>query len=339
MKILKYSILTVIIGFGLLYVSYNNAINKPINNLDDERSFVISRGETTEAIVNKLNNEGFIKSRKFVKFYIWNNNLSSSLQAGTYQLSATNNSREILNKIIKGETEGDDMNMKIIEGWTIADIDNYLVKLNIKSENDQAIASTSIEDEIIKNSSLSFLHNVPKDANLEGYLFPDTYTIYLDANKDDVISRMLSNFETKLNNEMRDSIKAQGKNIHDIVIMASLVEKEVQDAEEMKIVSGIFWNRLESNMRLESDATLTYILNDKVSAHKASDLSLDSPYNSYKYGGLPPTPIGNPGLNAIMAAIYPAKTDYLFFLTGKGGKTHFSKDYEGHLKNKKQYLD
>ena len=137
---------------------------------------------------------------------------------------------------------------------------------------------------------------------------------------------------------MRTDIKNQGKTIHEILTMASLVEKEVRHQEDMKIVAGIFWNRLNKNMRLESDATLSYYFNDNLSAHSGDDLKVNTPYNSYKYNGLPPTPIGNPGLNAINAAIYPTKTNYLYFLTGKDGQTYYASNYNTHLKNKKDYL-
>jgi len=144
---------------------------------------------------------------------------------------------------------------------------------------------------------------------------------------------------------MRADIKAQKKTIYDIVTMASIIEKEApidyqkDDNHDARIISGIFWGRLKIGQALQSDATLSYILNDNEPSHSGADLKVDSPYNTYKYRGLPPGPICNPGILAIEAAIYPLATDYNYFLTPKGkGTVIYAKDYEEHLKNKYQYL-
>ena len=232
-----------------------------------------------------------------------------------------------------GKIISNEIKITILEGWTIDDITNYLDKKGVADK------ARFIKLSKQKIKDFTFLKDAPASASLEGYLFPDTYIIFNNASEEDIIIKMLKNLDKKLTHEMRSSIQKQGKTIYEIMIMASLIEKEVQTIEDMKIVSGIFWNRLRDGMRLESDATLTYALQDKVAAHTYKDLQLDSPYNSYMYKGLPPTPIGNPGINAIKAAINPAKTDYYFFLTGNNGKTHFAKNYNEHLRNKGKYMN
>lgn len=339
MKILRIILIGAVIFTGLVYVDYKNKIYKPFNISGEVQEFVIERGENTDLILGNLVRGGLIESELFTKFYVWNNDFGPKFQAGRYELSSSASAHEIITKLIGGHTEGDEMSIKIIEGWTVADISEYLTREGIETKEKNLISLTTSGAQALTNVDLSFLNSIPQDILLEGYLFPDTYTVYSDATASDVTRKMLANFESKLDLTMREDIKNQNKSIHDIIIMASLIEKEVQDADEMRVVSGIFWNRLSSGMRLESDATLTYILKDKVSAHTKKDLELDSPYNSYKYGGLPPTPIGNPGLNAIRAAIYPEETNYLFFLTGKDGKTYFAKTFDGHLDNKRKYLD
>ncbi len=243
--------------------------------------------------------------------------------------------------------------IKILEGWTESDIVAYFESLGkwSKSDLEKTLVQFSDNNQATSSSLLnlkkrfSFLNDKPEDANLEGFLFPDTYRIYSDASLDDVIIKMLENFDKKLTVKMREDIKNQGKTVYEVMIMASLIEKEApinyQDKEntDARIVSDIFWGRLSSNQALQSDATLSYILNDNNPAHSGKDLEIESPYNSYKYRGLPPTPICNPGLKAIEAAIYPIKTNYNYFLTSlDGNNIYYAVTYQEHLNNKYKYL-
>ena len=139
--------------------------------------------------------------------------------------------------------------------------------------------------------------------------------------------------------DLREEIKKQNKTIFEIVVLASIIEKEAGSSKDMKKVSSVFQNRLEIGKALESDATINYITNTGRAQSTYEDLKSDSPYNTYKYTGLPPGPISNPGIEAIKSAIYPEKTDYFYFLTKKeGGEAVFSKTYQEHLKNKYKYL-
>ncbi|MFA6416745.1 MAG: endolytic transglycosylase MltG [Patescibacteria group bacterium] len=245
--------------------------------------------------------------------------------------------------------------IKILEGWTVEDVDSYLLSFGkwSREDLDKVIGISKLDYRTLKNSDrpldfsdkFSFLQDKPNYYSLEGFLFPDTYRVYADASTTDIVYKMLSNFDNKLTSQMRADIAAQGKTIYEIVIMASLIEKEAlinyADSEnrDARIVSDIFWGRLKTGQALQSDATLSYLLNDSNPAHSGSDLEVDSPYNSYKYKGLPPTPICNPGLRALEAAIYPIKTDYNYFLTSLDGKNiYYAKTYDEHLNNKYKYL-
>ena len=180
---------------------------------------------------------------------------------------------------------------------------------------------------------------MPIGVDLEGYLFPDTYRIYNDASADDILEKMLDNFDTKLSRELRDEIASQGKSIHDIVTMASIIEKEVAVKDDMAIVSGILYKRMEIGMRLEVDSSVNYVSGKSDPSVTYVDLQIDSPYNTYKYDGLPPGPICNPGLQAIQAAVYPGTSSYLFYLNRQDtGETIFSKNFDEHIRNKNKYL-
>src|SRR3989344_688076 len=164
-----------------------------------------------------------------------------------------------------------------------------------------------------------------KTVNMEGYLFPDTYLFLPFAETEQIIGTMTDNFKKKAGDVGKD-----------IVIMASLIEKEVPDIGDRKIVSGILWKRLKLGMALQVDAVFPYITGkQKVFS---DDLKIDSPYNTYLHKGLPPGPISNPGLDAVEAAKNPQETSYLYYLSGKDGKTHFAKTFAEHLKNKEKYL-
>ena len=331
-KIIKFTIIFVIIFGVVIWTAYNAEINNPFNKNGQDINFVIEPGETVSKIAKNLADSEIIRSPLYFKTYIWQEKLEDRLQAGAYVLSSKLNIKEIINILIFGKVVNNEIKITTLEGWTMNDIAEYLEESRVvRKDKFIELAQDKIKD-------FSFLKDLPSGANLEGYLFPDTYIIFNNASEEDIIVKMLTNLDRKLTLEMRDDIKKQGKSIHEIIIMASLIEKEVQSETDMNIVSGIFWNRMRDGMRLESDATLTYVLRDKVAAHSSKDLKLDSPYNSYLYAGLPPGPIGNPGIKAIEAAINPAKTDYYFFLTGNSGKTFFAKTYAEHLTNKRKYL-
>ena len=182
-----------------------------------------------------------------------------------------------------------------------------------------------------------FLKEKPEDISLEGFLFPDTYEISEGTSCDDIVIAMLSNFEKKLTQELKDEIQKQKKSVFDIITMAAMLEKEVRTLSDKKIVSGILWKRLEAGMPLQIDATINYITGKSDPGATIKDTKIDSPYNTYKYKGLPKGPISNPGMSSITAAIEPTDSPYWFYLSD--GATYFSKTLEEHNVNKAKYLD
>jgi len=245
--------------------------------------------------------------------------------------------------------------IQIIEGWNNYDIAEYLEEEGLyQSEEFLKVAGLPRIDYRKNNQAsalndfskeFSFLDDKPKYYGLEGYLFPDTYRIYASSTVTEVIEKMLANFDKKLTPQMRADIKSQGKTIYEIITLASIVEKEApinyqtSSDRDARIIAGIFLNRLKIGQGLQSDATLSYIYGDNKPAHSGAELDNSSPYNTYKYRGLPPGPICNPGILAIKAAIYPIVTDYNYFLTPKGKENViYARTYEEHLQNKYKYL-
>ncbi len=345
-KIIYIVILIVIIGF----FSYQNGISSPADQNGENIVFVVSPGETSEIIAENLKKNKLINSKFYFEVYVWQKGLAEKLQAGEYILNPNMNIKEIASKLVKGQSLSKEREIKIIEGWTIRDIGQYFEREGMfQSEEFLELVGFPLVDyrynkemPIPKDYSdkFDFLNDKPNYLSLEGYLFPDTYRIFKDASLDDIVVKMLNNLDKKLTKEMREDIKKQGKTIYEIITMASLIQKEVQSEEDMKIVSGIFWDRIKNGQPLESCATLAYILGHNKPQYTLEDTEIDSPYNTYKHKGLPPGPICNPGLQAIKAAIYPTFTDYNYFLTDpKTKKTIFSITYQEHLNNKAKYLD
>lgn len=177
-----------------------------------------------------------------------------------------------------------------------------------------------------------------KTDNLEGRLFPDTYFFSPYDTVDDVIYEMNQNFNDQISS-LKLAIVFSGKTLDQILTMASLIERETKTDEDRRLVSGILWKRISIDMPLQVDATFEYFTNKNTYTITKAEMKKDSPYNTYTNKGLPPTPIANPGLASIEAAINPTFSPYLYYLTGRDGKMYYAEDFAGHKKNRRLYLD
>ncbi len=349
-KFLKYLIIILIIVFIVGVSVYYDSIETPAENGEaDDVSFVVSQGEGVKKIGRNLVAKKLIKSQFYFEVYVWQKKLEKKFQAGKYELSTAMNIKDVVRILTSGEVVFDETNITIIEGWSLRDIGHYLEgKGMFQSEELMELSGfPMINYDVNKtfpepkdySEDFTFLKDKPKNYGLEGYLFPDTYKIYKDATMEEIILKMLGNFNRKLTPKMREDIEKQGKTIYEIVTLASVIQKEVRSEADMKIVSGIFNNRMQNGQPLQSCASLAYILGVNKPVYSIEDTKIDSSYNTYQKYGLPPGPISNPGLKAIEAAIYPADTDYNYFLSKKeNGETVFSKTLGEHNLNKAKYL-
>ncbi len=320
------------------FIYIQDIINKPYNAEDYyQKEFIIQKGETVEQIAASLENNNLIIGKDFFKIYIWQKKIASKLQAGSYNLSPSMKISEIADLLAGGKIKANEVPVTIPEGFTVKDIDERLAEKGIIKKNDFISFN---ENNNLDLSKYEFLRDLPDNASLEGYYFPDTYIYYNNSPVEDIARKMLDNFDLRLTGDLRDEIRRQNRTIFEVIILASIVEKEAGNKEDMGKIASVFQNRLEIGKALESDATINYITNSGRAQSTYEDLKIDSPYNTYKYAGLPPRPISNPGIEAIKAAIYPEKTDYFFFLTRKDDrKAVFSKTFEEHLINKRKFLD
>ena len=309
---MKKNLLILILAIFLIIFFLWQGIYLPKTSLAEEKLFLIERGQNLLQIGENLEKEGLIKNKFLFDFYVLIRGKAKKLPAGEYELSPSMNIQEIAQKIISGDIAK--IVVTIPEGFTLKQIEE---KLNLKLPGE----------------------------NLEGFLFPDTYEFPIGVTGEEIVKKMRENFEKKLDTKIpelgltpREAIIQQGKTIFEVVTMASLLEKEVKTEEDKEIVSGILWKRLENNIPLQVDATITYITGKKTTKISKEETQIDSPYNTYKYLGLPIGPICNPGLESIKAVMYPEESEYWYYLSIPGGKTIFSETLEKHNLVKREYL-
>ena len=279
--------------------------------------FYVEKGKNLSEISRNLKNKEFIKNAFVFKTIFLLTAGESKIKAGRYLFEEPLSVWEIKNRLARGIYGIAPVKVTIPEGWTIKDIGFYFENLGAFPAEEFYLFS----------------------GGKEGYLFPDTYFFDADNLNPEIIAKtMRENFEKKITPEITAEIERQEKNLKEIIIMASLIEKEAANTEDRRAVSDILWKRLKIGMPLQVDATLTYAIGKTTFELTKEDLKADSPYNTYLNYGLPPTPIANPGMDAIRAAIYPRKTNYLYYLSDREGNIYFTETFEEHKQNKFKYL-
>lgn len=333
------AIIIIVVGGGLLGgLFFWNQISWAVGSDEREVLFEITEGEGVKEIAANLTEQNMIRSTFWFETYIFLNRSEADFIAGNYVIQATMNIRDIVAVLTAGDASPE-VSITLIEGWTVRDIAEYLEDEGIVTADDfLGTAQTSDSRNIISNKTYSTLVDKPTDYGFEGYLFPDTYRIFDDSSSADIIERMLDNFEQKFTQEMIDTSTARGMSIFEIVTLASIIEKEVRTDVDRKIAAGIFYDRMATGVALQSDATINYVTGKQALQPTLEDLDSESLYNTYKHRGLPPGPISNPSLASLLAAVYPASTEYFYFLTKPDGTTVFSVTYDEHLENKALYL-
>lgn len=233
----------------------------------------------------------------------------------------------------------------LIEGWTLYDVAKYFETNEIAKQKDFFAfvgTPTKFGHPTYRKTTLPnefpFLLEIPDGGNLEGYLFPDTYRIYADASLEDVIRKILNNFDTRITPEMRTEIKKQHRTLYQEVVMGSIIEREVATDADRPKVADILWSRIRVGMPLQVDSSVNYITQKKDAAISGSDRFINSPYNTYRFKSLPIGPISSPGVKSIVAAIWPEITPYTYFLTDKQGNVHYGRTLDEHNMNKVRYL-
>lgn len=296
--------------------------------------FTLESGASAASIWGALADRDFTRTTLPWRFWSWRLKAAADLKAGTYTLERKEKVAEVVRRFVAGDVSPNELTITYPEGFTLEQIAERTANRNIGSK--QAFLSAALPLEYV--AEYSYLGEIPTSRNLEGYLFPDTYRVFADDTPDDVIQRMLGNFDRKFTPDLREEAAAAGRSLDEIVIMASIIEREVLTDEDMALAAGILWKRNDDGVGLDADATVRYALNKWDGALTIQDLAIDSPYNTRRWRGLPPGPISNPGLRALLAAVRPEESDFYYYLSTPEGKTVFSKTLDEHNLNKAKYL-
>lgn len=295
----------------------------------------IPQGSTTNTISDILYKNNLIKNKVMFKISVKLSNKAQQFKAGKYLFNQTYSNKQIINDLSLGKIYNDGIKITIPEGSTSREIVSILLDKKLGNEDSyEALISNPKEF----YNDFKFLEE-DDITSLEGFLYPSTYYFDENSSEKEVLSTMLSQFNKVYTDKLRDRQKELNMTTEQVLNLASIVEKEAILDKDRPIIASVFYNRLEIGMPLQSDATIQYIFKERKKIVTYKDLEIDSPYNSYKNKGLPPTPISSPGIESIKATLYPEKTDYLYFVAKMDGGNNYSKNYEDHLKYVKEYKD
>lgn len=291
----------------------------------DERTFYVrvEPGMSAEDVKRILTEKKIITSPFKYWLYSKLKGADGKMQVGTYAFRRGMDEDEVLTILVSGRTAS--IRFTVPEGYTVNDIATRLEEQGIvKAKEFKREAKNFVPFSFIVKSELA---TYP----CEGFLFPDTYETKPDATPKEILQQMADNFDAQLTDEMRTKAASMGISVYDLATLASMVEKEVRYDDERPIVAQVFFKRLDISMPLQSCASIQYLLDEPREELSIADTQIDSPYNTYQHFGLPPGPVSNPGIKAIKAVLEPAKTDYLYFVADKEGRTHFTTSYGEHL--------
>lgn len=332
LKVIGLIFILLIVLISIFVFTQIGAVNK--NNKKDV-IIDIPSGSSVNAISDILYKDKLIKNKTLFKAVVKVSGKAPSIKAGKYLLNQSYTNNDIVNLLASGKIYNDGTKITIPEGSTSKEIVALLVKNKLGNKEKY--------EELINNpkelyNDVEFLKE--NDViSLEGFLYPETYYFNEKLSEKEILLQMLYAFNNVYNDKFKEKQRKLDMSLEEVISLASIVEKEAVKDEDRPLIAGVFYNRLKIDMPLQSDATIQYIFAERKKIVTYNDLKIDSPYNSYKNKGLPPTPIANPGIKSIEATLYPEESKYLYFVAKMDGGNRYSETYEEHLKNVKIYKD
>ncbi len=322
LKLFLLFLVLLVIASGVASVVVVRTMLQPVNPSNSNKiRFVVPKGQSISKIGDRLTEAGLIKHPLVFRFLVKKLNAEKEIQAGSFSLSPNMTPEQLITEMTKGT---DDVWVTLLEGWRREEMANSLATQDLAHFDKQ-----------------EFLRLTD---GKEGYLFPDTYLVQREFTTEQIISLLKNTFKKKVEDDLADQITASGRSLKDIITMASIIQREAKGEEQMRLVSGVLWKRVDLGMGLNVDSTLQYLRGYNLIKDSwwvpplAVDKESTSPYNTYKHAGLPPGPIANPGLDAIEAALHPTQTEYLYYLHDAQGQIHFGRTLEEHNANVQKYL-
>lgn len=312
---------------GALYGYYgtNPTLEAKTGYLDVKESM------TASDVADVLYDKGFISSPIWFRAAAVVTGQAGDIKQGEYIIDTSMSVHDILAKVVSGQSEA--TRLVIPEGYTVRQIAKTVAKEGLADEDDFLAAANdeSLLYAYMKgNRKVSFV--------TEGFLFPDTYFVTADMKAEDIVKTMLKNFDDHLTVEKKDAIAKRNMSIYQFVTLASLVEKEAKFEKDRPLIASVFLNRLKKGMMLQSDASISYAMGSHKAAYSIAETQYDSPYNTYMYKGLPPGPIGNPGMECMDAVIDAPATQYIYFVADGEGHNYFAETYDAHMKNVEAHM-
>lgn len=314
-------LLVLVLG-GVTAIAGAAVATKPVDPANQEtQRFVISRGQGSSIIGANLAAAGLIRHPLVFRAVIWQEGLAGKIQAGSFELSPSMSTKEIAYTLTEGT---EDVWVTFLEGWRVEEIADAVKEKNLPEFDAEEFVMLAKPQ--------------------EGYLFPDTYLIPRETTAEQLLALLTNTFTQKVEEGLAAEIEDSGKSLDELVVMASLVQREAKIERDMRHVAGILWNRIDLGMPLQVDATLQYITTKEAEngiwwpEPSAADKQVSSPYNTYQNQGLTPGPISNPGVQAIKAAAQPLETEDIFYLHDRQGVMHYATTLDEHNRNIQQYL-
>jgi UPF0755 protein len=318
---------------SIYLLAQSSALDSPAGDPSAVVDLLVEEGDTATAVIDRLSTAGVVQDSTLLRYYMRYRGFDVSVEVGRYLLHGDMTVRQLAEAL---QTAQPTVSMfTVLEGWRAEEIATALSisSMNIDASEFMAIVHSRPSDYL-------FLDSIPDPPSLEGFLFPDTYNIDPDATSNDVVDQMLANFEGRVGPEIQAAFESHDLTLHQAVTLSSIIEREAVVPEEQSVIASVFLNRLALGMNLDADPTVQYALGlTEGGWWKAGltveDLEIDSPYNTYRYPGLPPGPISNPGLSALQAVAAPEDTPYLYFraLCDDSGRHAFATTFEEHLQN------
>lgn len=308
------------IGFYLLFFPIDYSVEEPV-------IFEVKKGESFSDVTEKLYRLGIVKNKFIFKVAALIYGADNRIKAARFKIKNGLSYLDLIDLLTNGPADY----LKTVKIYNGSILKNIIITLQQELKVDSSIVLKLAYDK-------NFLNTLDIKANsLEGYLLPGIYNIYENSSAEEVISILTNSLNEFLNDSLNIQSQKNNLNKHQILTIASIIEGETNFKDEMPLISAVYHNRLKKGMKLQADPTIQYALNGEWRRLRYSDLKINSPYNTYLFYGLPPGPINNPGKDAIIAALFPADVDYLFFVADGTGRHKFARTYNEHLKNVRDY--
>jgi UPF0755 protein len=308
-------------SFLLLSMIFLNYVESPVEFIDRYVAVEIPPGASFHDVTDILRKKGLIRYKEAFYLLALLKKAPERIKAGEYEIISSMSPGDILDKLLEGKVKG--YRVPIPEGFTLRQIAARLAANNLADE--KRFVDSAYDEELL--SSLGI-----EGESVEGYLFPDTYVLSRSMGEEKIIRFMVTQLRRKITFKMSERMSEIGLSMREVLTLASIIEKEGGSVEEKPLISAVFHNRLKRGMKLQSDPTVIYDIEDFDGNITRGHLMRKTPYNTYIIRGLPPGPICNPGMDAIIAALYPAPVNYLYFVSKNNGAHHFSSNLLDHNK-------